>query len=96
MSGYGCALCGAVFASLALFDAHQVITYGRRPPVACRDPQQLRVDAHGRPTARPGGHTLARDPRGTWCSAQALAARQRSATTLAKGRSRRLARKEHP
>lgn len=71
-----CAACHQTFTGLTLFDAHQDVNYTRQPAILCHDPASL---------------GLAQSPRGTWGTPEGLKARQRSATTLAKARSGRIA-----
>jgi hypothetical protein len=72
-----CGSCGQCFGSLRLFDAHQDVDYRRTPPVRCRDPRELRVNAESIPVAE--GDPLVQDDRGTWQTPAGLA-RHRAAT----------------
>jgi hypothetical protein len=69
-----CGLCGATFTGVTLFDAHQDVSYTRRPVIICRDPVAL---------------GLAQDPRGTWGTPEGLKSRHFHATRLAAARSAR-------
>jgi hypothetical protein len=85
---FHCARCHATFATLALFDAHQIADYGQivRPVIICREPAVMRVNRRGQ-LARQDGLELAQDGRGTWHTPAGLARRERSRWALATARS---------
>jgi hypothetical protein len=82
-----CSLCHATFRGLTLFDAHQDADYQRDPPVICRDPADLRVDAKSRPLPQGrDGLRLVQDARGVWMTPGGLKTRQRRPPRRAMGR----------
>jgi hypothetical protein len=85
-----CGRCHQTFGTLALFDAHQDRDYSQpptRPPIICRDPATMGVNAHGDPVRAGGVAKLAQDGRGTWHTPAGLKARERSVGQLARTRS---------